>query len=271
MKKSLKDILVITDLDNTLLTAKEGIPAYNIEMIEKFQSLGGRFTTATGRNVEAVSRLLGKVKFNAPAITYNGGVIYDFASGRILYRKVLPESVKDVLRDILEKFPDVGCEVMCDNFRAYLIRENEYTTEHFIEEKIGYIDTEIENITNNWIKVLFAGNHDLLLEMQKYCEGLNCDDLDFILTNTMYFEIMPKGISKGKALDNLCRLMDLSRENTIVIGDYYNDLEILKNAGLSVCVDNAPDDVKKICRLVVPSCTDGGVGYLLAQIIDSYN
>ena len=79
MKKSLKDILVITDLDNTLLTAKEGIPAYNIEMIEKFQSLGGRFTTATGRNVEAVSRLLGKVKFNAPAITYNGGVIYDLS------------------------------------------------------------------------------------------------------------------------------------------------------------------------------------------------
>ena len=91
------------------------------------------------------------------------------------------------------------------------------------------------------------------------------------MTNTMYFEIMPKGISKGKALDNLCRLMDLSKENTIVIGDYYNDLEILKNAGLSVCVDNAPDDVKKICRLVVPSCTDGGAGYLLAQIIDSYN
>ena len=38
MKKNLKDILVITDLDNTLLTAKEGIPTYNIEMIEKFQS-----------------------------------------------------------------------------------------------------------------------------------------------------------------------------------------------------------------------------------------
>ena len=82
MGKKISDILVITDLDNTLLTAKEGIPDYNIEMINKFQKLGGKFTVATGRSVESVSRYLGQISFNAPAITYNGGVIYDYQTGK---------------------------------------------------------------------------------------------------------------------------------------------------------------------------------------------
>ena len=55
MAKKINDLLVISDLDNTLLTAKEGIPEYNIQMIKQFQQLGGKFTVATGRSVESVS------------------------------------------------------------------------------------------------------------------------------------------------------------------------------------------------------------------------
>ena len=83
MAKKINDLLVISDLDNTLLTAKEGIPEYNIQMIKQFQQLGGRFTVATGRSVESVRRYLGQIKFNAPAITYNGGIIYDYENNNI--------------------------------------------------------------------------------------------------------------------------------------------------------------------------------------------
>ena len=90
------------------------------------------------------------------------------------------------------------------------------------------------------------------------------------MTNNIYFEMMPKNITKCKALRTLCDLTEIPISNTIAVGDYYNDVEILKNAGLSVCVDNAPDDIKKLCHITVPSCTDGGVGHLLAQIIKSF-
>ena len=86
----------------------------------------------------------------------------------------------------------------------------------------------------------------------------------------LHFPQMPKNITKGKALKTLCDLTNLQINNTIAVGDYYNDVEILQNAGLSVCVDNAPDDIKEFCHITVPACTDGGVGHLLAQIINSY-
>ncbi|MBQ3008825.1 MAG: Cof-type HAD-IIB family hydrolase [Oscillospiraceae bacterium] len=271
MIKKISDLLVISDLDNTLLTAKEGIPSYNIEMIEKFQKLGGKFTVATGRTVESVSRYLSDIKFNAPAITYNGGVIYDFENNSILYQTVLPESAKKALDILLENFPDVGCEIMCDNFRIYLIKENEYTYWHLVDEKLSYISTDLSQITNKWIKVLFADKNERLLEMKEFCENnINFDDIEFVMTNSIYFEMMPKNVTKGKALKKFCDLTNIPITNTIAVGDYYNDVEILKTAGLSVCVDNAPEDIKKLCHITVPACIEGGVGHLLAQIINSY-
>ncbi len=271
MSKKIEDLLVISDLDNTLLTAKKGIPSYNLKMIKKFQKLGGRFTIASGRSVESVSKYLDKIKLNAPAITYNGGVIYDFENGNILSREVLPESSKQILQIILNEFPDIGCEIMCDNFRTYLVSENDYTFWHLTDEKLSYIDAPIEQIHNNWIKVLFADNNSKLIQLKKFCEdNIHNDEIEFVMTNDIYFEMMPKGVTKGNALKDLCKLTGTQLSNTIAIGDYYNDIEILKNAGLSVCVENAPEDIKKFCHITVPSCLDGGVGHLLAQIIDSF-
>ena len=68
MKKNISDILVVSDIDNTLLQPGKSIPTYNVEMIKKFQSLGGNFTLATGRSLDSVSKYLGQIKLNFPLI-----------------------------------------------------------------------------------------------------------------------------------------------------------------------------------------------------------
>ena len=266
---NIKDILVLSDLDGTLLTAEHGIPEYNIEMINKFQELGGHFTIATGRSIESVSHYLNKLELSTPAIVYNGGIIYDFKNKMYIIKETLPESAKTALQLIREKFPDVGTEIMCDNNRLYMIRENAYTHKHVEDEKLSYVNTDVSCIKNNWIRVLFADCNSRLLELQEFCSKLPFDDIEFIMTGTVYFEMVPKGISKGSGLRKLCDALNINIKDTVAIGDYYNDIEILTTAGLGVCVDNAPQDIKNICHAVVPKCTDGGVGHLLAQIIKS--
>ncbi len=270
MTKDIKDILVISDLDNTLLT-KEGIPQFNIDMIEKFQRHGGRFTLATGRSVAAISPVIRKISLNAPAITYNGGVIWDFNKNRFLHRELLSDSAKMAVLDILEKFPELGCEIMGENFRIYLIKENQYTHDHVSEEKLSYTVKELKDINVKWIKVLFAASQEVQNKVEEYAKTLNFPDLKFVRSHQLYFEILPLGVSKGTALNTLCEKLNMSVNNTVVIGDYYNDVEILKMAGLSVAVDNAPSDIKEICKMVVPSCKEGGVGHLIEQIMKSYN
>ena len=56
MKPPLSDTLVICDMDNTLLTAKEGIPACNRAVIQLYTGMGGLFTVATGRPSPATGR-----------------------------------------------------------------------------------------------------------------------------------------------------------------------------------------------------------------------
>ncbi len=270
MTKDIQDILVISDLDNTLLT-KEGIPQFNIEMIEKFQRHGGRFTIATGRSVAAISGVIDKISLNAPAITYNGGVIWDFNKSRFLHRELLSNSAKLAVLDILEKFPELGCEIMGENFRIYLIKENQYTLDHVSEEKLSYTIKELRDINVKWIKVLFAASQETQDKVEEYAKTLYYKDLKFVRSHQLYFEILPAGVSKGTALKTLCEKLDMDINNTVVIGDYYNDVEILKTAGLSVAVENAPSDIKEFCKLIVPSCKEGGVGHLIQQILKSYN
>ena len=64
----LSDYLVFCDMDNTLLTAKEGIPACNRSVIRLFTAMGGRFTVASGRPPESIRAALGDIELSLPAI-----------------------------------------------------------------------------------------------------------------------------------------------------------------------------------------------------------
>ena len=67
MKPPLSDTLVICDMDNTLLTAKEGIPACNRAVIQLYTGMGGLFTVATGRPPESIRAALGNIRLSSPA------------------------------------------------------------------------------------------------------------------------------------------------------------------------------------------------------------
>ena len=56
MIRSLKDILVVSDMDNTLLTPEDGVPFVNQVTMRLFCALGGHFTVATGRTMESAGR-----------------------------------------------------------------------------------------------------------------------------------------------------------------------------------------------------------------------
>ena len=64
----LSDYLVFCDMDNTLLTAKEGIPACNRSVIRLFTAMGGRFTVASGRPPESIRAALGDIELSLPAM-----------------------------------------------------------------------------------------------------------------------------------------------------------------------------------------------------------
>ena len=100
----LSDYLVFCDMDNTLLTAKEGIPACNRSVIRLFTAMGGRFTVASGRPPESIRAALGDIELSLPAISCNGSLLYDFQTNRVLRRSCLnQEQAAAAIADMLQK------------------------------------------------------------------------------------------------------------------------------------------------------------------------
>ena len=270
MKSALSDTLVICDMDNTLLTAKEGLPACNRTVINLFTSLGGLFTVATGRPPESIRAALEGIRLSLPAISCNGALLYDFSTETVLHRSTLNrEQATMAIKDILNKFPRMGVEVMAGNGEMYVIHANETTHAHQVDEHLGSIACPIDCVPDGWVKVVFAADPEAIRKLGQYAKTKYYGrDNYFLATNSIYLEIMPGGVSKASGLHDLCALMSKSMKNTVVIGDYYNDLEIMREAGYAVAVANAPAEVKAAADHVTTcTCAEGAVGEYLYSLI----
>ena len=82
----------------------------------------------------------------------------------------------------------------------------------------------------------------------------------------LFIEVNIKGVDKGKALENFCKLLNIPIEESMAFGDAENDISMLRSAGLSVAMENGTEETKKYADLICASNNDDGV----AQVIDEY-
>ena len=272
MIRSLQDILVISDMDNTLLTPEEGVPQANRDMIRLFCMLGGRFTVATGRTAASAGRYLTSLTLSAPAILYGGGAIYDFEKQSYLQKTVLPiTAARQAVLDVMAKFPGAGVEVMTEDGGICVVRANEYTYRHTVHERLAYRMAPLDALNDGWNKVLFACSAETMRNIDAFLGEGSYPGVYFIATNRNYFEIMPEGVTKGSALHFLCEHLGIPRENTIAIGDYYNDIELMQAAGHAVAMGNAPPEVQRAANAVTGRCMDGGVAQVLYALTRKFS
>ena len=151
----------------------------------------------------------------------------------------------------------------------YVIHANEVTHAHQVDEHLGSIACPVESVPDGWIKVVFASDPESIRKLGQYAKTKYYGrDNYFLATNSIYLEIMPSGVSKASGLHDLCALMSKSMKNTVFIGDYYNDLELMREAGYAVAVANAPAEVKAAADHVTTcTCAEGAVGEYLYSLI----
>ena len=82
-----------------------------------------------------------------------------------------------------------------------------------------------------------------------------------------YLEMNKIGVNKGQGLIDLAEILQIPIEATIAVGDHYNDLDMLKVAGLSVAAGNAIDDIKAVCDYTTQANHNEGV---VAELIEKF-
>lgn len=260
------DLLLVSDMDGTLLTRDKRISDRNMEAVRRFTSYGGRFTIATGRSVVSAERYVKLLELRQPAILFNGAAVYDYGKkGIIWHTDLIPEAI-DYVRDIMRDFPTVGVEVLTEE-QIHIPRWNRYVTRHVCTENLTYRLSTVDEISSGWLKVLFALDHDLIPSLASYVREKNYAGVDFVESDQHYFEMLPQGNSKGTALLQLADILQVPHDHLIAVGDYYNDLEMIRKAYLGVAVSNAPNEVKDAADLVLGSHEEDAFADLIDLIL----
>lgn len=241
---SLENYLLVCDMDGTLLQTDQGISQKNLSAIRNFVDRGGLFTVATGRNEKSVESYLDRLPINVPGILYNGAAIYDFSNKSFIQEWRLPDVTKEIIRQLMVRFPDIGVEVY-RNGVVYYPFENEITTMHRNRE--GFIPDmkNLESIPENWHKVVLGIDPDQIQTVFEFLQTKK-SHFDLVQSEPHFIELLPKGANKGSALRILSRLIGISLDRTIAIGDNLNDFEMIQEAGFGFAVDNAHPNLKEI-------------------------
>lgn len=260
--------LLASDVDETLVNAGE-IPQKNIEKIEWFIKEGGIFALSSGRSKEALLPILELIdKSNiGPSAVLNGGLIYDFSSGEVLSEALLGERDKLLTKYVIDNMPDVSMEVHTRDVCYVPVRTHE-TDIHEEYEKITPVFASFEEIKDkNWLKVLFIPvtderRADLNIIAREFCgdtSDFNDSTANIYGNIKKYIEQMPKGVSKGTAMNLLREKLDIREGGLFGVGDYYNDLPMLKVVDVPAVTMGAPDDLKELAEYITCPCRDGAV------------
>ena len=163
---------------------------------------------------------------DAPAILSNGGLIYDFAAEKSVSQVHLPPIYRELTDAVLAELPDVGIALeVCD--KKIILRENYWMMRHFHIENFPYEirDNVEEGTPIN--KLLLACAAEDMPKLRKFATAREYAGTQFVQSSNCFFEMMPAGVDKGRALENLAEILDIPREEIAAIGDYDNDASML--------------------------------------------
>lgn len=257
--------LLACDIDGTLII-NDCIPQKNIDKIRYFVSEGGAFSLATGRTAGAISHATSKLDCISPSIVANGSMIYDIKNDKAIYEVFVPQSDYHIVKAVIDGCKTVGVEAHTGK-KVILINESQETIDHEKYENIDAISLDYEAaLQYNWNKVLYLfTDFDEAKKVKEIIAGFEHNS-EFVDTSAMidgkrryYHEQVPRNVSKSTTLEILCEKLNIKKGCCFAIGDYYNDIGMIKAADIGATLIDSPSKVKSAADVVVGTVQNGAV------------
>jgi len=259
--------LILIDSDGTLRKTDGTFSERTKEVIKKTISEGHYVVICTGRPRYHTEEIMNEVGASPIIVANNGADIYNVATKE-----------------------EIGSYYI-DKDECYKIIEYAYSNDLRLVIGAGYIEYVTKNLKNdnqvlldydNYKEQLKDKNIFQCLVVERDFERLDKLKVEILnnktvqLKNSMYFTsagndswltIGNPNSNKGNALVTIADYFNIPIEDTIAIGNDYNDIPMLKEAGLGICVDNALDEVKKYCDYITLSNDADGVADVLEKLL----
>lgn len=265
--------MVITDLDGTLLTSSQTVSERDLAHLKLLGEKGTVRVIATGRSPWSFSKVI-PPDFPIDFLIFSSGSgIMNWKTGEILSSHCIDSDKLQELAGIFRK-ENISFKVLLpapDNHR-YLYFSNGRHHKDFekrMEFYRGFEQTICFDPPNfgeaSQLLIILTSDVDEFDRLSALCEGVKIIRATSPLDHSsIWMEIFHPDVSKGNATIALCRLLGIPTENTLSVGNDYNDLDMLKVTAQSFVVANAPKDIRS-CYPTVSSNNDSGFSQALER------
>lgn len=256
--------LIATDMDGTLLDENGRLPEKFFETLEKLKEKNIKFVAASGRPYPT---LYENFKPKSDYLDY----ICDNGSYVVLNDRepVINGLKKEVVHDVIkacEKIENVVVILCGVNGAYHMPCPQEFLNEidkYYIQK---HVVDDLYTVDDNIFKIAVCDLNISADNSYKILNPLFGKENKVVVSGALWVDINGKYVNKGAALKEIQECYGISYEETMVFGDFYNDIEMLKEAHYSFVMENANEDMKQYGNFIAKSNREAGV----IQAINEY-
>ncbi|HCQ5549180.1 TPA: HAD family phosphatase [Clostridioides difficile] len=262
--------LIVTDMDGTLLGNNHKVTDENKTALQKVIKNGINVTLATGRAFDSAKCNVDFLKEDMPIIACNGSLIRE-QNGNIIYSNKIDTTTCLNILDVLDKYDIYYQCNSIDSMLSKKIEGREDRLSVFLGSETEVIirdDLREEIFKKDILKfvIIEEKNPSILDEIRKELRKVQGIKITSSWPNNI--EVMNEGVDKGNAVKILAEKMNIDREDIIAFGDNYNDIEMIKFAGLGVAMGNAEELIKQEADYVTDTNQDSGVAKAIYKFLE---
>ena len=263
--------VLVLDIDGTLTNSEKQITPITKQGIQDILKRGHKVILASGRPTPGMRRYeqeLELEKYGGYLLSFNGARVVECRSGEIVYQRLLSQSILPSLYHFAKEH---GCGLI-----TYLgdtvisaFEPDEYVR---LEARINglpirVVDNFLEFVDFDVNKCLMTAPPEEAAEYEKELRENYQGIASVYRSESFFIEIMPENVDKATSLDRMLESLGLTRENAICCGDGFNDVSMIKYAGLGVAMGNAKPEVKAAADYVTASNDEDGVAEVIKKFI----
>ena len=268
---------IALDLDRTTLNASGRLSDGNYNALCHAIENGVHIVIASGRSFDPLPKDVLAVPGIEYAITSNGAAIYHIPTSTCLHEyKMTPASVERIIQ--IAKQHETALEVFIDGkayaLKAYVEDPVSYgttpqaipyiqSTRIPIDDIISFIREHIDHIDSMDIVVSGEQQKQLIWNELKY----NCDEIYITSSVSQLIEISHKDAGKHSGLRFIREYLNLKPEETAAFGDGDNDIDLLKEAGIGIAMENASSKCKDAATFITKHHDKDGVAYGITEFL----
>ena len=264
--------IIVLDLDGTLTNSQKVITPKTKQALMKIQEDGIKVVLASGRPTAGIVKLAKELcldQYEGYILSFNGARIIDVKTKEIIYNKVLPKELIPDIYNAVKKL-EIGILTYEDD---EIIIGNGIDEYNQLESRVNGIpmkevDDFVSYINFPVNKCLLTAHPDKILHAEEVLKQKFGEYLNIYKSEPFFLEIMPKNIDKAYSLSKLLNHVGISRKQMICCGDGFNDLTMIRFAGLGVAMKNAQEAVRKEADFITYSNDEDGIAYVIERFIE---